>query len=246
MIIKNLCAIAAALILCGCSTMQSIKENTEKQHISMQEHNNKIVEIMSDPELDILRFKTALIDGNGYWYSMVHGSSEITLRMLANSEFVSEEDKVALIFYSDKRRQAEQIFYDFLQKWEGENAVGHAKTTNGTYGLFLTKLYNRELRWGDFNTITAQLYGRLSAALEEIHLNGIQEKIAANETRNENIGKALFIFSQGVKDYGEARYGPAVSQNLTNIINSTPKSTYQAPKTTNCTFYGNRVSCVSN
>ena len=168
MIIKNLCVITVALFICGCSTMQSIQANIQQQNIDLQEQENKIVEIMSDSKLNILRAKTALVDVN-----------EITFSMLTNSEFVSEEDKVALILYADKQRQTEQIGYDFLQKWEGGGAVSLTKTANATYMLILAKLYNGEIRWAEFNAKTVELYGLLQVALEEIRVNRLQAEVDA-------------------------------------------------------------------
>lgn len=184
MSIKNLCVITAALFLCGCSTMQPIQPirpiqpiqsiqsiieaDTQKQNIAIQDHNNKIVEIMSDSKLDILRAKTALVDVN-----------EITFSMLTNSEFVSKEDKVALILYADKQRQTEQINYDLLQELEGWGAVSLTKTANATYMLILAKLYNGEIRWAEFNAKTVELYGLLQVALEEIRVNRLQAEVDA-------------------------------------------------------------------
>ena len=235
MIIKNLCVITVALFICGCSTMQSIQANIQQQNIDLQEQENKIVEIMSDSKLNILRAKTALVDVN-----------EITFSMLTNSEFVSEEDKVALILYADKQRQAEQIGYDLLQKWEGGGAVSLTKTANATYMLILAKLYNGEIRWAEFNAKTVELYGLLLTALEEIRANRIQAEIDESEMASQRAAQALYILGQGLKNYGNAVYGPAANQGLTDIITSNRGSRYQAPRTTNCTVYGNRMTCSDN
>ena len=54
--------------------------------------------------------------------------------------------------------------------------------------------------------------------------------------RSQRAAQALYILGQGLQNYGNAAYGPAVNQNLTNLINSNRGSRYQAPRTTNCTF----------
>ena len=51
--------------------------------------------------------------------------------------------------------------------------------------------------------------GLLLTALEEIRANRIQAEIDESEMASQRAAQALYILGQGLKNYGNAVYGPA-------------------------------------
>ena len=231
---KRLLIVLAILILGGCAlARERVEERVAQQNASINEDNKKIALIMADSRLDPIRNKTYLTD-----------SKQVALAMLSNHQIVTAEEKLAIEFWVEKNAEAAEINYQSFKKWDGQNVVNLARSFDTNELLLISRLYNETLTWSQFNTERAKADEMFSANLQAVrYANNLSlyQSMLDDDTRRSN---AMLIFGQGLQNYGDARYGPAATQNQLNAIPQRQMPIYQAPKQTSCTFYGNRMSCM--
>lgn len=231
---KRLLIVLAVLILGGCAlARERMEQRIEQQNASINEDNKKIALIMADSRLDLIRNKTNLTD-----------PKRMALAMLSNHQIVTAEEKLAIEFWVEKNAERAEIDYQSYTKWDGQNAGNLARSFDTNELILISRLYNETLSWSQFNTERAKAAEMFSANLQAVrYANSLSlyQSMLDDDTRRSN---AMMVFGQGMQNYGDARYGPAATQNMLNAIPQRQMPIYQAPKQTSCTFYGNRMSCM--
>ena len=231
---KRLLIVLAVLILGGCAlARERMEQRIEQQNASINEDIKKVALIMADSRLDPIRNKTNLV-----------GSASMALAMLSNQKIVTAEEKLAIEFWVEKIAEGNEIAYQSFKKWDGQNVANLARSFDTNELILISRLYNETLSWSQFNTERAKAAETFSANLTAIRYANNLSLYQSMSGDDRRTGEMFLIFGQGMQNYGDARYGPAATQNQLNAIQQRPMPIYQAPKQTSCTFYGNRMSCM--
>ena len=231
---KKLLIVLAVLILGGCAlARERMEQRIEQQNASINEDNKKVALIMADSRLDPIRNKTNLTE-----------PKKMALAMLSNHQIVNAEEKLTIEFWVEKNAERAEIEYQTYTKWDGPNVANMARSFDTNELILISKLYNETLTWSQFNTERVKAAEMFSANLQAVrYANNLSlyQSMLDDDTRHSN---AMMVFGQGMQNYGNARYGPAATQNMLNAIPQGQVPIYQAPKQTSCTFFGNRMSCM--
>lgn len=177
--------------------------------------------IMSDPGLNPIRSRTALLD-----------SREITFPMLANEQTVTEEEKRTLELWAQKLQECRKNFLRVASQYYGQNVVNLLQSTYFQTDAAIAQLFNSQITWAKFNQERGRLFAEYMSAASAID----QSNAAARAAGAQAMGQAL-------QNYGNARYGPEATR--AQQIPITPLPAYQPPRQTNCSTYGNQTNCTT-
>ena len=231
---KRLLIVLAILILGGCAlARERIEQRVAQHNVSINEDNKKIALIMADSRLDPIRNKTNLV-----------GSASMALAMLSNQKIVTAEEKLAIEFWVEKNAEAFEITYQSFVRWDGQNVANLGRSFYTQELLLISRLYNAIITWAQFNTESMANDKKWSESLTAIRYANTLSLYQSMLDDDRRTGEMFLIFGQGMQNYGDARYGPAATQNMLNAIPQRQMPIYQAPKQTSCNFYGNRMSCI--
>lgn len=103
------------------------------------------------------------------------------------------------------------------------------------------------MQWANLLIQAAQLYE--SGAMSKDQFENFRRTVQVQQEQAAQAQRAAAArafgqaMGQGLQDYGNARYGPEATR--AQQIPIQPVPTYQPPRQTDCTTYGNRTNCTT-
>lgn len=149
---------------------------------------------------------------------------EITFPMLAYEQTVTEEEKRALELWGQRLQECRKGFLSVASQHFGQ-ILPPLQSAYFQTDAVIAKLFNSQITWAKFNQERGRIFAEYMSAANAID----QSNAAARRA----MGQALQNYGNAMANRPQQTYIPP------------PLPTYQPPRQTNCTTYGNQTTCTT-
>jgi len=167
-------------------------------------------------------------------------SGSMTLSMLTNRDFATEQEKIAIANLWESWRLCGERIIAFVKTHYNEDIAALYRMDINRQLVQLANLYNGDVKWSMFN-VDMQIYdNKFGLAVTRASQEFWRDEYAEAERRQAAIGAALQAYGNALKDYGNTynsslRNQPAVQQ-----------APIYDPVRTSCRDNGNRITCTQS